>query len=319
VELSADGKRFAASTAGQVWLLDPERFPAPTTRFDDPLIDFFDDPIVDMVMNPEGTLLVVSTEEGQVVSIDLPRGGTKTLINNGPSQHLALSADGNSLILASEDGLVQTRSLGSGTDGILWQADEPIFALSNSSTNLLAIGLEEKVILFDMNSSQVMGELTTSGRNELLQFDPSGSLLVINSDTGLTSFWRMEAGVFELSSSFRGDPAISMSFTPDGSRLFLGGTDKVFIYDSTTEIEINRIREKGETIDLAFSPDGGTLYAASLRTLRLFDLTAIAEITSEDVISTACSRAIQNFTASEWQSFFGDEEYKSICPSLPVP
>lgn len=317
VEISADGKRFAASTAGQVWLLDPEHLPAPTTPLDDPLLDFFDDPILDMVMNPAGSLLAVSTEEGQVVVIDLPGGRIKTLIANGPSQSLAFSVDGNSLIAANEDGLLQTRSLGSGTDGILWQADEPIYSLEAASTNLLAIGMDDKVILFDMNTNQAAGQLAAPGRNHLLAFDPSGNLLVIGSESGRTSFWRVEDGVFELDTSVIGDTPISMSFSPDGSRLLLGGTDKIYIYEAGEGVELYRVREKGETVDLAFSPDGETLYAASLRTLRLFDLSALDEITEEEVIPTACSRVIQNFTASEWETFFGDEEYQALCPSLP--
>ncbi len=110
-----------------------------------------------------------------------------------------------------------------------------------------------------------------------------------------------------------------MAFTPDGSRLFLGAVDKILVYDPVEWLEVNRIREKGETAVLAFSPDGTTLYAASMRTLRLFDIPSMNEIPAGEILAAACSRVIQNFSAAEWESFFEDEEYRLLCPSLPVP
>jgi len=53
--------------------------------------------------------------------------------------------------------------------------------------------------------------------------------------------------------------------------------------------------------------------------VRFFDLSAVKDISGEEIVPTACSRLIQNFTVAEWEYFFGDEEYKTICPSLPVP
>lgn len=319
VEMSADGKRFAASASARVWLLDPGRFPAPTTPLGAPLLDLFDDEILDIVMNPAGTLLAVSTAEGKVVALELPSRKTKTLIQNGPTQSLALSADGSSLILASEDGLVQTRSLGSGEDGILLQADEPVYSIQTLSADTLAIGMDDRVILFDMNAKQTTGELESPGKNHLIAADPTGGALAINSLPDRTTFWRAEDGNFVLDATLIGEPITSMAFTPDGSRLFLGAVDKILVYDPVEWLEVNRIREKGETADLAFSPDGNILYAASMRTLRLFDIPSMNEIPAGEILAAACSRVTQNFSAAEWESFFEDEEYRLLCPSLPVP
>lgn len=319
VEMSADGQRFAASTAGEVWLLDPENFPAPTDPPTDPLIDFFDHEVWGLAMNPAGNRLAVSTEGGQVVLLELPSGRADTLIAEGPAQSLAFSADGSSLFLASEDGLVQTRSVESGEDGILWQADEPVYSMAVSSSNLLAIGLEDALVLFDPATTSVVGELESPGLNHLLAFDPGGNILVSSSLSGNTSFWRTEGNGFNLIASVVVDPAVSISFTPDGSRLYLGGTDRVLVFDPVSGTEIYRIRDNSDTVDMAFSADGQTLFTASLRTLRFFDIASLTEISKDDLITVACGRLLQNFTAAEWKSFFGDDEYKPICPSLPVP
>ncbi len=319
VEMSADGRRFAASTAGEVWLLDPENFPAPTEPPTDPLIDFFDDEVWQLAMNPNGNRLAVSTEGGQVTVLELPSGRANTLIAGGPAQSLAFSTDGSSLFLASEEGLIQTRSVESGEDGILWQADEPVYTIAVTTANLLAIGMENAVVIFDPATKSVIAELDAPGRNHLLAFHPDGGLLVSSSLSGNTSFWRVEGNEFKLLAGMVADPAISIAFDPNGNHLFLGGTNRVLIFDPISGAEVFRIRENGKTTDMAFSPDGETLFTASLRTLRFFETALLTEITQDDLVTVACGRLLQNFTAAEWKSFFGDDEYKPICPSLPVP
>lgn len=319
VEMSPTGNWFTATTGSQVWLLEPENFPEPTKPPTDPLIDFFNDDIVDMVMDAEGKSLVVSTEEGQVVVLELPSGRARTLIDSGPMQSLAFSSDGSSLFLGNDDGLVQSRSLSSGEDGILWQADEPVYAIAASSENLLAIGLEDAIVLLDPATKSVLAELESPGLNHLLAFHPDGKLLVSSSLSGNTSFWRGEGNQFELVATAIGDPAVSLSFTPDGSRVFLGGTNRIQVFDALTGTEVQRIRQNSDVMDLAFSTDGQTLYAASLRTLRFFDTTLLTDISEKDIVDLACSHLLQNFSTAEWKSFFGDDTYKTTCPSLPVP
>ncbi len=319
VEMSPQGDWFSASTAGQVWLLDPENFPQPTDPPTDPLIDFFDDDVWEMVMDPEGKMLAVSTGEGRVVAIEIPSGRARTLIDNGPAQSLVFSPDGSNLYLASADGLVQTRSIESGEDGLLWEADQPVYTTAVSSANFLAIGMEDVIVLFDPAAKSEIGVLESPGLNHLLAFHPDGNLLVSSSLSGNTSFWRKEGNEFKLQNSVTGHPAVSISFTPDGQRLFLGGTDRVLIFDPRSGTEVHRIRQNGDTVDIAFSADGKTLYAASMRTLRFFDISSLTEISEANIVTVACSRLLQNFTAPDWRSFFGDDEYKLICPSLPVP
>lgn len=319
VEMSPQGDWFAASTAGQVWLLDPENFPQPTDPPSDPLIDFFDDDVWEMVMDHGGKMLAVSTGEGHVVTIEIPSGRARTLIDNGPSQNLVFSPDGSTLYLGSEDGLIQTRSMASGEDGLLWEADQPVYAIAVSSANVLAIGMEDVIVLFDPAAKSVIRVVESHGLNHLLAFHPDGNLLVSSSLSGNTSFWSVEGSEIKLLNSVIGDPAVSISFTPDGESLFLGGTDRVLIFDPQSGMEVHRIRQNGDTVDLAFSADGKTLYAASMRTLRFFDISSLTEISEENIVPVACSHLLQNFTAAEWKSFFGDDEYRTICASLPVP
>lgn len=152
-----------------------------------------------------------------------------------------------------------------------------------------------------------------------MEFDPTGTILVSGTTVGRTYLWQLKDGEFKQTFDFTSGPVTSLSFSPDGKKLFLGDTDQILVLDPSTGGELNRIRQKGEVTDMTFAPDGGMLYSASLRTIQYFDLTAMNDISGDDIIPAACSRLTQNFSASEWIFFFGEEEYRMLCEALPIP
>lgn len=319
IESAPNGGWIAASTSAQVWLLDPRLFLTPEASLGKPILDLDEDEdIFDLTIAPDGKTLAVSTGDGRVIVVDTATKRMRTLVGGGPDQYLAFHPDGKSLILADRSGLVQTRSLGAGNDGILWQAEAPIYSIAISPAhNLLAVGLDERVVVLDLTSGNVLHELSATGAQTLLAFDPAGELLASSSSSGQTFIWKREAGGFELLASPKEEPSSSMSFSPNGNLLFLGGTDVILILDSLTGDELNRIRLKGDVEDLAFSPEGGSLFSASLRVVQRFDVAAVRDLSGDDIVAAACSRLTRNFTPAEWSSFFGEEEYRLLCPSLP--
>ena len=72
-------------------------------------------------------------------------------------------------------------------------------------------------------------------------------------------------------------------------------------------------------IALTSFPDSNTLLTASLRVLQFFNLSSTKDIAGQEIINSACSRLTHNFSAAEWEFFFEDEEYMSMCEGLPVP
>jgi WD40 repeat protein len=319
VELSPGGDWLAASTNGQVWLLDPNLYTTQTAPQGRPILDLRQETVYDLAIDPAGTLLALSTSEGRIITLNRT-GGTQTLSNNsGNTTQVLFSPDGKNLFFATGNEEIQSRSLNSGEAGILWKGDSAITSMTASKDNLLAIGTSGRIVLFDLTSNTVIAELDSPGSNQFLRFDPSGNSLVSSSPSGQTIIWSNKNGQFERAFEITSGQVSSIAFNASGDRLFIGETDQILIFDPNTGTEVNRFRQKGEVIALASLPDSNILLTASLRALQYFDLSSIQNISGQEVINSACSRLTQNFSLAEWKFFFEDTEYKSLCAALPVP
>lgn len=319
VELSPSGDWLAASTNGQVWLLDPNLSAAQTAPQGKPILDLKQETVYDLAIDPTGTLLALSTNEGRIILVN-KTGGTQTLSSNsGNTTQIMFSPDGKNLFFASGNEEIQFRSLNLDEAGILWSGDSAITSIAASKDNLLAIGLNGRIVLFDLTDNTVTAELVSPGSNQFLLFNPLGTALVSGSPSGQTSIWQTKNGQFERIFEIDSGQVSSIAFNTNGDRLFIGEADQILIFDPSTGTEVNRLRQKGDVIALTSLPDSTILLTASLRTLQYFDLSSIQDISGQEIINSACSRLTQNFSTSEWIFFFEDEEYKSLCEALPVP
>lgn len=319
IKMSPDGEWLAASTNGQVWLLDPERFASLTSPQDNPILNVDPESVIDLEINSQGNLLAISTSGGRVVVLDVDQRDTRTLISSGPLQSIAFSADGKTLLLGGQDGLLQYRSMESSDNGVLWRGTSAIYSIAVSASDQVAAGMENKIVLVEFDGSSLEEALNSPGRNQLLEFSPDGTLLISGRPSGRNTIWKLEDGEYNQIVDISTNPAFSLSFSPDNLRVFLGVADEILILDPLTGKETSRIRQKGDVSALAFSPDGNTLFSSSMRVLQFFDSSSRQEILSDNIISAACTRLTENFSNSEWTFFFEGEEYRILCESLPVP
>ncbi len=96
-------------------------------------------------------------------------------------------------------------------------------------------------------------------------------------------------------------------------------SQNLFLLDATTGEELSRIPHKGIVYNVSFSPDEKTLATASLKVIQLWDVSALQKLRTDDLIETACSHLIWNFSESTWGVMFGDQPYHKLCEQLPVP
>ena len=95
--------------------------------------------------------------------------------------------------------------------------------------------------------------------------------------------------------------------------------NNVYLIDTLTGEELSRIPHKGIVYNVSFSSDGTSMATASLKVIQLWDVTRMQQLRTRDLIETACSRLIRNFSASEWTVLFGEQTYIPLCENLPVP
>ncbi|MDL1911870.1 TIR domain-containing protein [Chloroflexi bacterium CFX6] len=67
---------------------------------------------------------------------------------------------------------------------------------------------------------------------------------------------------------------------------------------------------------VSFSPDGTRLFTVSRKVVRIWDIAGIPLAPKEQLISIACSRLLTNLSREDWQIYFTNEEYRSTCPNL---
>ncbi|MCK6540007.1 MAG: hypothetical protein L6Q26_08105 [Anaerolineales bacterium] len=67
---------------------------------------------------------------------------------------------------------------------------------------------------------------------------------------------------------------------------------------------------------VSFSPDGTRLFTVSRKVVRIWDIAGIPLVPKEQLISIACSHLLTNLSREDWQIYFINEEYRSTCPNL---
>lgn len=199
--------------------------------------------------------------------------------------------------------------------------DEEVFtATFNPKDSTVAIGLSDKIIIWNISADQEIMRLFHTGHINILAFNMQGSLLASASSDGSINIWDLNQK--EVSNSkykFNQNSTITaLDFSSNKNWLASASEDGfVYLFDINIGEEILRIPHGDAVTGLDFSPDEMLLATATRKTLQIFDLNLLSPISNNDLSHTACSRLTRNLTQSEWNSFFPQEDYQILCPDLP--
>jgi WD40 repeat protein len=319
IEVSPSGDWLVASSESRVWLLSFGRLSVLNGVLQtEPVLKFASN-VAELVISPDSNWVGISTDTGEIYLFSITARSRQLVAQSGFGKDILFSPDSRLLIAVDEDSKVRTWDVATLAEGsVLFDGNAKVQSFAISS-NQLALGLIDKILVVDTVSGNPISDIQSPGNHEMMVFSPDGALFASNNSSGQLSIWRVSGSKYSLLHASPGVEAASMLFDPQGSRLFVGATNTLLVYDPLDGHETDRIRHQDVVSGIAFSPDGNTLVTASLKNIQFWDVQKIPGITTDDLVTVACSRLTQNFSFSEWTALFGNEPYRELCGALPVP
>ena len=251
--------------------------------------------------SPNGRLLASSSDDRTVIVWDVdpnsPSFG-RQLFNSGDmgfvNRDVVFSADGETLLVGSHD----SRILRWGVSGLVHYGNLQGQRLPPLSGHTAAI--------------------------QALDRSPDGQTVVSISSDGTVRMWSLASGLpvgdpLPLVSWI--DETLDAAFSPDGRTLALTESvdpdQRVHLLDVRSRQSYDRVLtgHRNGVFSVAFNPDGRVLVSTGHYPTQIL----LWDVDPESWAQRACRLANRNLTREEWRRYFGEEEHRALCPTLPVP
>lgn len=257
--------------------------------------------------------------QATLVSID---GKTQfQLQHGGEVTSVSFTQDSQLIETAGIDGRLSFWDVQSGERQFDLDNSEPVLALDSSPiASLAAAGLDNKTRIWDTNTKQPITDLAQTGEIVSLVFSQDGKWLATGSTEGTVALWSINGNSITQTNMLQlnGFPR-ALAFSPDNRWLAGGGSiGFAYLWDVSTMQEMTRIPHGNPVTSVSFSIDGSQLFTVSRKVVRIWDVSTLPKVTRDQLIFSACSHLVKNLSMEVWATNFGDEEYRLLCPNLPV-
>lgn len=264
VALSPDGKRIvAACTDGsiRIWQAEPTRTrPVRPLRVDVPFSSFVVAPDGDLVAfgATDGQVGVGSVARGLLKR--LPK-------HPAPVTNVALNQAGTVLVSSSNDGEVRISSLPSGKLQRTLRTDHglAIPAALAPDGKLVVTGGPGGLRFWEAASGEIVEEQSRAAKQplaEVLSFQPGGSLLAVGGPQGL-EVWDVNRRQRIAETGALGDTGSSnLAFAPGGARLAIAGADGLRVWTLAEKASRGGLVQRAAHVavwrDIVFDPSGAS-------------------------------------------------------------
>jgi WD40 repeat protein len=218
-----------------------------------------------------------------VVSVAADRSGaiqavpvTRALVASAkPVRTLALSPDGNQLLVGGEESAVKVFNTGSGAEERVYPgAGGPVTAVAVAKNGqLVAVAsADRKVRLFAPGEAPALAELATAAEVRGLAFHPNNTGLATGDAGGAVTLWNTQYQPGQppptefskpVQSFAHGAAVAGLAFATDGKALYSAGQDKaVKAWKLTADGPVANLAHPNLVDAIAYSPDGKLLATA---------------------------------------------------------
>ena len=125
-----------------------------------------------------------TTDEGEVVLYNVAARSKRTVekFENVPA--IVFSSDSTRLITGDFDGYVQAWDVTNGELLLDLLSNETEIMSLSSAANQLAVGLQDKLLILDVQTGDTIAVIDSPGDHQLMAFSQGGSLLAANNTSG---------------------------------------------------------------------------------------------------------------------------------------
>ena len=238
------------------------------------------------IFTPSGTRLLACGRTGHIVVFDVSKDGTLKEVGQfaGHSRDvkcIAVSGDGRYALSGSDEKKARLWEIETGREiAVFAEFGGPVKACHIARSGRTAMATDGALLLeINLGSSPEVKrrrQLTRSwSSGQSAAFSSDGSHVAVG-DGYDVKLWNLSTGK-EQPAMEAGEIQWSMAFTPDGSRLLTGGTDKVNVWDvkGKRRIHSQAIDNAGYVQCLAASPDNKHAAAAGRRDVQVFRLPSV--------------------------------------------
>jgi WD40 repeat protein len=198
---------------------------------------------------------------------NLTSGKKETVSNTGrPVSAIALSADGQTVALASAQGIALVNSATRDVIRIIAAPpDVKCLSFSGNGRELAIAGSDGTIKIWDLESGQLRRTMMARTRLTALAFAPGDQILATAGEDGVVSLWNLAAGVVEKELKKHSAAVNAISFSANGQLMATGGDDRtVIIWETISGKPRRSLKGHDLTVtSLAFSPDGSLLASGS--------------------------------------------------------
>ena len=193
---------------------------------------------------------------------------------------VAWSPDGTRIASASGDGTVQVWDAYTGKHVLIYRGhkgDVLSVAWSPNGQEIASAGLDSTVQVWNAATGQPI--LTYRGHSNAVfgvAWSPTGRYLASASEDGTVQVWNAVSGQHLYTYGQQSNTAQSswsaVSWSPDGTRLAIGGTSGALVFDALTGKNVTTYDVQGTVHDVAWSPSGQYLAIASNSAVQVWNV-----------------------------------------------